>query len=93
MSEFSLSSELADFYAVLEQGGDVSPARVLRLEARFELLMEQKTNSWEALQQHVEQVYQATYAKPVSLYHWQWCKDDQKFRLPYQMHIAPVTKA
>ncbi len=93
MSEFNLSAELADFYKLLKQGGDVSPAYVLCLEAQLELLMQQGIIRWQTVQQEIEKVYQSVYAKPVSDLHWQWCEDDKSLRLPYRMQIAPVTKA
>lgn len=93
MTIVDLSAKLADFYALLEQGADVSPARVLTLEATIALLLEQKHITWQQAQQTVEKHYQALYAKPVSTLHWQWCEDDHRFRLPYQMRVAPVTKS
>lgn len=91
MLPVKLVAELTDFYTILAQGGDVSPARVLHLEAKIAFLLEQESITWQAAQLQVQTLYQSSYGVPSSGMHWQWCEDDRIFRLPYRMQVAPVT--
>lgn len=82
---------LAALYQELAETGDVSTARRYRLEGQCALLLESGLIDWPSLQAYVEQQFQLALELDVSPLFWQWCLDEQYFRLPYQTPIAPVS--
>jgi hypothetical protein len=83
-------NEIQGLYQQLAQGLDVSPARRYRLEGKIELLLQQQVISWQALQKQVDDYYQTFLQANVEATFWQWCLEQQQFRLPTKMPIAPV---
>lgn len=86
-----LTEQLDSIYRALQHGQDVSPARILKLEGVVEWLIAQNLLDWVQVQQQTTQVYRQYLGEEPSALHWQWCQDDQLFRLPYRMQTAPVS--
>lgn len=83
-------NEIQGLYQQLAQGLDVSPARRYRLEGKIELLLQQQVISWQALQKRVDDYCQTFLQARVEATFWQWCLEQQQFRLPIKMSTAPV---
>ena len=92
MNKPNWQAELLALYQDLQQGLDVSPARILRLEGQLAQLLVTQKISWQPLQQTINQMHVDVFAYEVSALHWQWCLSDGVFRIPYAMYAAPVSR-
>lgn len=92
MNNSTWQLSLKTIYRDLQQGFDVSPARILGLEGQLSVLLANQTLQFDQLQQAIDQLHIEVFGKSASPLHWQWCESDGVVRVPYHMQVAPVSK-
>lgn len=92
MHNASWQEKLNALYQDLQQGFDVSPARILKIEAMLEAVLQAEYSSFDVLCEEIDRLHQTVFDHKPSHLHWLWCQSDGVLRIPYHMQVAPVRR-